>query len=111
MPEITPEQRLAYAKFVGTLKTRARTTAEQHSGLTCHKDITGGHFWIQLYHDDGTVWLLHGRDSTLPGLDVKAHDPSDLAACDCGHWMPATKEQAEASRQIVATIYMSRRKN
>ncbi len=111
MPEITPEQRLAYAKFIGGLPLAAQTTAEAHAGLTCHKDIMGGHFWIQVFHDDGTVWLLHGRDSTLPGLDLKNHDPDDLSICDCGNWMPATKEQMLASRTLVATIYQSGRKH
>lgn len=111
MPEISPDQRLAYAKWLGTCPLVIQNVADAHSGLTCHKDILGGHYWIQMFNDDGTLWLLHGRDSTLPGLDVKNHDASDLSTCDCGNWMPATKEQMLNSRALVSTIYMSGRKN
>lgn len=105
------EERLAFQKFVGTLNPLARKTAEDYPGLTCYKDFIGSHFWIQRYNDDGTVWLLHGRDSTLPGLDVQTYQPSELKTCDCGKWMPATQQQMRNSRMILGTVIATSVKN
>lgn len=103
------EARLAFAKFMGTLNPLARNVAEAHRGFICHKDITGGHFWIQRYNDDGSLWVLHGRDSVLPGLDVPTLDPDDLTDCACGHWMPPTKEQMRNSRVLARNVVLANR--
>jgi hypothetical protein len=103
------ETRLAFAKFTGCLTGRARIAAEAFPGYTCYKDFTGGHFWIQRYNDDGTLWLLHGRDSVLPGLDIPQCDPSDLRGCNCGAWMPPTKEQMRDSRALAQDVVLANR--
>ena len=92
---------LRFAKFIGTLDPIPRSVAEAHSGIICHRDkITDAHVWIQRYNDDGSVHVLHGRDSVLPGLEIPALDAGCLLDCDCGEWMPATKEAAHRSRLI-----------
>ncbi len=101
------EERLAFAKFAGTLMGQAKATADRYPGFVCYHDAMGGHFWIQRYNDDGSVWLLHGRDSVLPGLDVPSFEPESLTQCGCGKWMPGTKEQTNDSRQIAAATVMA----
>ena len=102
-----PEQRLAFAKFVSTLTGKARIVAEAYPGYVCYKDIVGGHYWVQRYNDDGTIWLLHGRDSVLPGLDVPTSNPSELTDCGCDKWMPATAEQMRASRALAVSAVVA----
>jgi hypothetical protein len=103
------ESRLSFAKFIGSLAAKPRATAEAHKGYICHKDITDGHFWVQRYNDDGTIWVLHGRDSVLPGLDVPQFDPNELKDCACGDWMPPTKEQMRDSRAIARDVVLANR--
>jgi hypothetical protein len=103
------EARLTFAKFTGGLPPKARAIAEAHKGFICHKDITGGHFWIQRYNDDGTLWVLHGRNSVLPGLDVRQFDPDELKDCACGKWMPPSKEQMQDSRALAMDAVLANR--
>lgn len=37
-----------------------------------------------------TVTLVHGHDSTLPGVATFGQDPAQLTLCDCGKWQPPT---------------------
>src|ERR1022692_1781898 len=102
-------ERLRFAGFIGRLAPIPRAVAEKHSGIICHRDlITDAHVWIQRYNDDGSVWALHGRDSVLPGLEIPTMDASSLRDCDCGAWMPATKDAAAASRHQVDAVMQSR---
>jgi hypothetical protein len=42
---------------------------------------------------------------------IQAYDPDALAICNCGRWMPATKEQARASREIMLGVVALGRTN
>lgn len=99
------DARLRYASALSTMSGTPRLIAEAYPGYQCYKDWFGGHYWIQRYNDDGSVWLLAGRDSPLPGLDVPSVDPKTLTVCDCGSWMPATKEQAAESRRMSDAVF------
>lgn len=99
---------LKYLAAVGQYAEPARSVALKHIGVACHRDLYGGHYWIQVFNDDGSVWLLHGRDSVLPGLDVPKGKPDELTLCDCGLWMPATKDQARATRLLVKKVAEAR---
>ncbi len=101
------DAQLAHASFIANLHGAARDVAEKHVGYICHRDERGNHYWIQRYNDDGSVWCIHARDSILPGLDAPAVIASTLIDCDCGAWMPASKEQAHASRAIIARAMRS----
>src|SRR5260370_290093 len=100
---------LRYLSTVGQYPEPARSVALEHVGVACHRDMFGGHYWIQVFNDDGSVWLLHGRDSVLPGLDIPKGKANELSLCDCGRWMPTTKEQAQGSRRLVKVVAESRR--
>ena len=99
---------LRYLNGVSKMPEPSRSVALAHVGVACHRDKHGGHYWIQVYNDDGSVWLLHGRDSILPGLDIPKGKPSELELCDCGRWMPASKEQARNTRLFVQQVQSSR---
>lgn len=102
------EQWLRYLAAVGRYTEPAKSVALEHVGVACHRDMFGGHYWIQVFNDDGSVWLLHGRDSVLPGLDVPKGKPEELSLCDCGRWMPASKEQAKQTRYLVSKMAQAR---
>jgi hypothetical protein len=102
------EQWLRYLSAVGQYPEPARTVALEHPGVACHRDQYGGHYWIQVFNDDGSVWLLHGKDSILPGLDIPKGKPSELELCDCGRWVPASKETAQQTRRFVQQVQSSR---
>lgn len=57
------------------------------------------HYAIMSYVDDPDdvdgkvmVTLVHGQDSPGPGAVVFGQDPAQLTRCNCGHWLPPTKE-------------------
>lgn len=41
------------------------------------------HYAVHGYTDDGTVRVLHGADSTIPGWEVLGYEPAKLTVCDC----------------------------
>lgn len=53
-----------------------------------------------------TLTLVHGYDSTLPGVMTFGQDPSQLIPCGCGKWEMPTAEQIKNTR-----TYMQRRGN
>ncbi len=47
------------------------------------------------------VTLVHGSDSTLPGVGTFGQDPAQLVPCDCGDWRPPTPEQVQLMRESI----------
>jgi hypothetical protein len=43
--------------------------------------------------------LLHGADSTLPGVSVFGMSPENIAVCGCMQWQTATDEQMVHMRE------------
>ena len=60
-----------------------------------------GHYAIYSYNEAGTLTIMHGSDSFMPGFGVFGIEPGDLVVCDCGKYEHATMEQgAESERRI-----------
>lgn len=55
------------------------------------------HYVIGSYEENAgnvcTLKLVHGRDSTLPGVATFGQPPDQLIECDCGKWEPPTDGQ------------------
>lgn len=60
-----------------------------------------GHYSIESYNPNGTVTLNHGRDSTLPGMQVFGVPAEQIEACGCRRWQWPTHKQAAAVRRHV----------
>jgi hypothetical protein len=58
-----------------------------------------------------TMTLIHGHDSTLPGVATFGQDPSQLIACGCGQWKPPTPEQARRTHAYMQRMARLRRGN
>lgn len=74
---------------------------------TCYRmtDEAGhvDHYWIRSYSvTDGTIAVMTGQDSLVPGIAVFGIDPTRLKLCDCGRWHPPTDAQVEMTRRRVA---------
>jgi hypothetical protein len=67
----------------------------------CYRGERRGHYRLYSYNENGTVTLLHGKDSFLPGIVVFGVDPATLVACGCGKWDEATEAQAEATARRI----------
>lgn len=66
-----------------------------------------GHFVIHSFNgglEGPTVTIVHGSDSSLPGVGVFGVNLEDVLPCDCGTWKPATAEQIEQSRQYIEAM-------
>jgi hypothetical protein len=74
------------------------------------------HFTIHSYDgpDDAgavTVTLVHGRDSSSPGVGTFGQDPAQLIACDCGHWEWPTAAQRDAMHKRMRQLQRRLKKN
>lgn len=65
-----------------------RRMAERWPPWTCYRSTAHPrmHYIIMSYGDDGTMRLVHGMDSTLPGFTTFGQDPAQLVACGCGQF-------------------------
>jgi hypothetical protein len=73
------------------------------------KDHPGGHYSIHSYNDAGTLTLIHGADSFLPGVSTFGHKPESLVVCDCGTYEWATDQQSEATNAFLDQVAKERR--
>jgi hypothetical protein len=104
------ELKVDFEKWVETIDIRLRETALKYPAYQCYKtaQTPPRHYWLVEYEmpKDGvspaTVMILHGADSTLPGVGTFGQDPAQLIPCACGKWTAATPEQVAATRQLVA---------
>lgn len=82
----------------------ARRWPGWHDGqLVCYRSTQNVLYHYTLYaYDEGpagvTVRLIHGADSTLPGVMTFGQPLDQLVPCDCGRWKYPTPAQAEATR-------------
>jgi hypothetical protein len=51
------------------------------------------HYAVHAYNDDGSIRVIHGADSFLPGWEVFGYDPELLTVCDCKEYRFATAEE------------------
>ncbi len=86
-----------------------REMAEKWPPWTCYRSTLGPyHYIIMSYGDDGTVRLVHGMDSTGPGLVTYGQDPRQLVTCDCGRFVGPpdlleTRDALEAENGVMPT--------
>ena len=96
-----PDVWLQWLGTIGKWPWPVRDLGEEYAGVTCYR-LKKAHVWIQQYDFGGTagapelfVDLIQGRDSIFPGVIIKHVPVQQLTHCDCGHFMPPTKEQGE----------------
>jgi hypothetical protein len=53
-------------------------------------DAPNGHYLLHAYSEDGTVKVIHGKDSYAPGILVFGMHPESLVLCGCGKWEGAS---------------------
>jgi hypothetical protein len=64
---------------------------------------TAAHYSIAAYDENGTVRVIHGRDSFLPGVSVFGVKPETLVACGCGAFkFPTTAQVAKTGEKLKA---------
>jgi hypothetical protein len=107
--------RLKWAAWVGTQPEFVRQWLTDYPGTTCYKlpmemGLAALHVWIQGYKyvnpdlvKEGAppvvCDVLQGKGSLHPGFTIRMVPVSNLKKCDCGNWMPATKEDLAKSQK------------
>lgn len=93
------------AKFAEWLAARPRVIqdmAREHPPNRCYRSkVNSGHYIIHAYSEGGTMTLIHGHDSFLPGVATFGQDPNQLVDCGCGNWEWPTEDQAEKVRAFI----------
>lgn len=60
------------------------------------------HYAVHGYSDDGSVRVIHGADSTIPGWEVLGYNPELLSVCDCKEYRFATPEEVMSVEEASA---------
>lgn len=84
-----------------------RDMAKRMPPNTCYRQRDGnpmGHYTLYSYSEDGTVSLVHGADSFLPGVMVFGVREDACVRCDCGNWKPPSEEAARATRAYIDVV-------
>lgn len=90
------------------LIVRAMPPCDANKVPVCYrgKDNPLQHYVIVAYteHGDADVMLkvIHGADSTLPGLGVFGVEPDSLVHCGCGRYQPASDDELELTCAMLA---------
>lgn len=108
-----------WKEFLEELPPHVRAVAERYPMTTpCYRSTEDPEFHYKIYSYDGhrqapgipvTVTLVHGRDSANPGIKTGRQPPEQLIPCNCGKWLPPTREQIEAKGQEIAAHHARRR--
>lgn len=109
--ELPPTVRAVYDRF---------PVSQPSGALACYRSTEDPryHYTIHSY-DEGvnkqtgarmpvTVTLIHGSDSTSPGIATFGQDPEQLIVCNCGEWRPPTAAQLEATRRGIERLKRER---
>jgi hypothetical protein len=97
------------AKFEAWVSAPERMHIEdivrRYSPFHCYRSSENphAHYAVHAYNDDGTVRVIHGADSFLPGWEVFGYDPEILSVCDCKAFRFATEEET-ASVELASTM-------
>lgn len=107
-PSMTQEQ---WDTSIAGWPEPVRSVASKYPATRCYRstDNPAWHFVISGYdvHNETAevfVELVHGRDSTLPGVKTFGQNPGQLIACACGKWEPPTQEQIEERRRHIEAV-------
>jgi hypothetical protein len=114
----TQTQLQEYEEWVSECPPEMQATARKWHPFTCYRDVGNPHthYVISSYGlmpaeaDRKTVrvTLLHGADSTLPGVSVFGVEVEHLVACNCTEWEMPTEEQCEHMREHFAALQRAR---
>lgn len=103
---MSDDQPDAWRSFLESLPAATREVAERypaHDGNThiCYRSTENPryHYIIYSYFNDLTVTLVHGADSTLPGVGTFGQPYAQLRHCGCGRWRHASAEQAQQTKR------------
>jgi hypothetical protein len=94
-----------------------QATARKWHPFTCYRDAENPntHYVIASYglmppgdRKAVLVTVLHGADSTLPGVSVFGVQVEHLKPCGCTKWDMPTEEQVEHMREHFAALHRAR---
>lgn len=97
--EVSPEDLASYTAWADKLPPAAREVALRLRPNTCYRSTENpGHYVIYSVSNEGTVKLIHGADSYMPGFSVFGVDPQTLTECDCKLWELPTEAQQRIAK-------------
>lgn len=111
----TPEDIERLEKWCAARPPRVAELARRFPPWNCYRSKENPRMHYTIYsigepkEPDGpmTLTLVHGADSTLPGVSTFGH-PEQLIVCNCGHWQPPTEAQQEAMREHLDALIRAR---
>ena len=120
---ITDDEWLAWLGTIGKWPEAVRDLGEQYPGCTCYR-LKKAHVWAQNYRwripaedEDGVrrnpeMWIdcIQGKDSVFPGTLIQQVPVAELKMCDCGDWLPPTREQGQFAEQRYKQAMMKARR-
>jgi hypothetical protein len=87
---------------------RAYPAIDEDGEPVCYRMTTNAtaHMTIRSYDEPKddmpvTLTIIHGRDSSLPGVATFGQPPEVLVPCGCGKWRWPTPEQLAATRRKI----------
>lgn len=118
MPDDFKWQFCDEAKFLEWAATRPERIAEvarKYPPTRCYRSTQNPlfHYTLRSFSEptDGkgnplldhpiTCTLVHGSDSTLPGVATFGQDPEQLIDCCCGNWKWPTQKQADETHAFM----------
>lgn len=95
----------------------ARAVARRYPPWRCYRSMENPHYHYAIAsydHDQETggitLLLVHGSDSTLPGVKTFGQAWSQLLPCNCGKWEMPTPEQIQETHEYLRRTFAERRK-
>lgn len=83
--------------------------AREYPPVCYRSTADAGHYRIIAYAEDGTMRVVHGHDSYLPGFSVYGYIASNLTRCECGEWdMPTQKQVKKSEEKVKAWVDVKR---
>lgn len=80
--------------YILTLPEAVQEVAFRVPPDSCYRGEGKAHYRIHAYDEPAegpikvTLRVIHGADSSLPGMTVFGKDPDSLIPCGCGKWEP-----------------------
>lgn len=113
--KLTLAERTALEEWCHGRPAQIAAAAHKFPPFFCYraKDNPRQHYIIHSFTEEGVgkpvrCQIIHGADSTLPGVQVFGVDPESLVLCGCERWQKPTPEQVEAMREHVAALEKAR---
>lgn len=94
LDQLTADERAEYDQWLAERPPFIRAQLDRHPPGMCYRYESRGHYAIASFGEDGTVTLLHGADSFLPGIGVFGVPSVELERCGCGRYEVADADTA-----------------